>query len=103
MSEWQPIDTAPTDGTLILGWSPHKDSASGHNYAVIWLELSEEQKQRGFTAVRCGWKMHKDDQQALFFWPWFWKPLDAPPMTEEIKFAQQCREQGLETLSKHMA
>lgn len=65
MSEWQPIETAPKDGSYVLVWAE-----SGHEFA------------RWFRAGEC-W-IRAEDMQNL--WgedaPTHWMPLPAPPSTD---------------------
>ena len=67
MSEWQPIETAPKDGTRVLA------SQSGHVFTARWAP--------GFAAVYPGgggpgWYDEILDRRAQ---PTHWMPLPAPP------------------------
>ena len=58
--EWQPIETAPKDGTPILGF------ADGKQAIVEWLEYWK----------LCVWGSFADDGK---WWPTHWMPLPPPP------------------------
>ncbi len=63
MSDWQPIETAPKDGTQILGF------ADGRMAVVQWWEDF-----RYWSLVVCG--AYADDGE---WWPTHWQPLPEPP------------------------
>ena len=72
MSEWQPIDTAPKDGTAFLCWLPSRTGyASRQDVAIChWSEWGGGAWEiNGFTCIG-----HE---------PAFWKPLPAPPVLQE--------------------
>ncbi len=62
MSEWQPIETAPKDGTVVLLYCGGKEVVSARHYANdCWTP--EHDMAQGVT-----WATH-------------WMPLPAPPQT----------------------
>jgi hypothetical protein len=67
--EWQPIETAPRDGTHILGY------ADGEMAAVYCLP----------TWYDDGWSLSVSGKPASdsYFWPTHWMPLPKPPETKE--------------------
>lgn len=76
MSEWQPIETAPKDGTLILVYEPVRQYAEAGIYMVSWdreypyqpktwcIVYSEQDEQGGCATVD---------------WATYWMPLPEPP------------------------
>lgn len=65
MSEWQPIETAPTRGPVLVAYwvGEHKEQpvvAIGYRYGEIWLNENDEP---------FGWH----------YTPTHWQPLPAPP------------------------
>jgi hypothetical protein len=62
-SGWQPIETAPRDGTLILMWIEHTIDIKGGPMIGGW------HKKIGFSASR-------------FDVPTHWMPLPPPPESE---------------------
>ena len=68
MTDWQPIETAPKDGTEVLGWSP--DPRDG--IAIVKYET-------GLTMGK--WSVVHDAES----WAWnnydptHWMPLPEPP------------------------
>lgn len=66
---WQPIETAPMDGTDILLWFGH---------SVGWISLCKwyQKKKRGWCWV-CSY-----DHKAHLWEPTHWMPLPEPPMPE---------------------
>ena len=70
MTEWQPIDTAPKDGTVILIWPAKSAFASSDDelisYVVRWSYLEQ------------GWIEASGEEYAAFY-PSHWCPLPAPP------------------------
>lgn len=67
---WQPIETAPKDGTVVLlRWSEWPRMAM----TGYWLEgWAVEDKEHGHYVLRCVEPIH-------------WMPLPAPPATSEQK------------------
>lgn len=71
MSEWQPIETAPKDGTRILAYGKHGFDVDERKWAtVIWQEYS-----KGFVC---------DPNEATEYDPevsiiTHWMPLPEPP------------------------
>jgi hypothetical protein len=79
MTDWQPIDTAPKDGTRVLICT-----ARGFVTDARW---SESACFGGQERDRPGWQMHYCDDD-----PWYseatenathWMPLPEPPSTEQ--------------------
>ena len=73
MNKWQPIDTAPKDGTLILAHLPDSDDC----YVIGWCDKAKDIRSY-FNAD--GWCIAWDGE-SLSDWsqPTHWMPLpDAP-------------------------
>jgi hypothetical protein len=69
MSEWQPIETAPLDGTDILVWGPH-----GHGCLVVGFD--DEPEHPGFPWITLDGRQYPP---AAFS---HWMPLPATPDKE---------------------
>jgi hypothetical protein len=65
MSEWQPMVTAPKDGTQVLGWCPEYYRGKGGMLTVLYMHFSD----------RPGW--YSDG--AIQHEPTQWQPLPSPP------------------------
>lgn len=74
--EWQPIETAPKDGTYILLWVNEFEHQIGH-----WQQMKTK------NAKRTGWRLTSGAGQPEFQlleseWPALrWMPLPPPPTT----------------------
>lgn len=66
MSEWQPIETAPKDGTPILVACPYSSGVAVEN--VRWIDRPRAR----------GWRFHNYGP-ALGVQPTHWMPLPEPP------------------------
>ena len=64
LTEWQPIDTAPKDGTYILCWE-----LDWGTELMMWLPS--------------GWD--NGDTMSRQTWPTHWMPAPRPPGTEELE------------------
>ena len=75
MSDWQPIETAPMDGTPILVFSP--DSIEPHIFTVIWTDWVDAENGE---VIEGNWTDLCDDQEfgATIT---HWQPLPEPPET----------------------
>lgn len=76
MSEWQPIDTAPKDGSLILTWGPH------HVGVARWLDYAREPYLPDPSYRWAGWIDNYDGEDIPE--PTHWLPLPAPPTMMEM-------------------
>lgn len=72
MTEWQPIDSAPRDGTPVLGYVPRESVP----WRVLkWMRFCiEEADGEWFDAAM----EQPVDNEDLFFAPIAWKPLEPP-------------------------
>lgn len=75
MSDWQPIGTAPKDGTPILAFCLPRHIGSeklmGFSYqAVVWWRGNK------FPQSQWPWRVNHSDSAAE---PTFWQPLPEPP------------------------
>lgn len=74
MSEWQPIATAPTDGTEILLW------LRGEMYRPVeigyWLQRKTKKAKSGWRSVEHPYFL---DGPEGFGEPTHWMPLPSPP------------------------
>ena len=75
MTEWQPIDTAPKDGTHILACALDDPDMS----IVSWRRGSWIGRVDGFAAIESQSDFHTD-----YFYPFVthWMPLPSPPITD---------------------
>jgi len=84
MSGWQPIETAPRDGTWIHGCNDR-----GNQAVIIWTERG-----LGDHDVRPGWIHPFTNGRLSPFWQGlrvvYWKPLPKPPSYKRL--AQRQRE-----------
>ena len=76
MSEWQPIETAPKDGTKILVWTHHDVceisewfQATGYKYKEVGRGLYA----KSIVVANEGWSSNT---------PTHWQPLPDPPEAE---------------------
>ena len=78
MAEWQPIDTAPRDGTLIDVWAVSEDGKTqGRLTNVSWEEVSD-----WMGNVREDWfPTYRNPHQPKMV-PAYWMPLPQPPKEE---------------------
>lgn len=73
VTEWQPIETAPKDGTSILGYD-------GLGIAIMeWWEPDQEALDDGATA---SWCSHSNTEEEFIEAPTHWMPLPASPNTK---------------------
>jgi hypothetical protein len=75
MSEWQPIETAPKDGTKMLGWAPHK-LINDPKFRVVTMWWKDT-KWRGVGAPAFDWC--STESGSLIGDPTHWMPLPEPP------------------------
>ena len=73
-NNWRPIETAPKDGTQILGF----DEWEGIN-VCYWIDCSEVWEQRD---TKYGWARYYDSTEMSYvtFEPTHWQPLPEPPL-----------------------
>jgi hypothetical protein len=71
MSEWQPIETAPKDGSQLLGW------ANGDYATFRWTGGYFNLIVAGTFAEDAAW------------WPTHWMPLPTPPSVGPVKDRRQ--------------
>ena len=65
--EWQPIETAPKDGTKFMAYHPLKIFGGGHSIQVMkWLK---------------GQLVYTLDHDSPTVLPTHWMPLPEPPVT----------------------
>ena len=77
MSNWQPIETAPKDGTHIIGYEP-PCMKTGGVIGVFWLK-PYKRKFLDMGEVNMGgqWRYSVHDQVVAE--PTYWMPLPKPP------------------------
>jgi hypothetical protein len=81
MAEWQPIESAPRDGTAILGFGPGRRPPVPAITVVAWdMDRAIETFGRpGFVALVGAWPAYADSQLDLQSQPTHWMPLPAAP------------------------
>jgi hypothetical protein len=78
VSEWQPIETAPTDGTNVLAWLP----GCGMEIGLFGSLFGPDEKGGAywFSTKGDGFLYHGEP-----VYPTHWMPLPPPPNTQEPK------------------
>jgi hypothetical protein len=82
MSEWQPIESAPKDGTVILAYCAPRYVESGEPMgwgyinAVWWRDEYMKKKYGTGYSGMWPWRHHQNDSAAE---PTRWQPLPPPP------------------------
>lgn len=77
VSEWKPIETAPKDGRIIIGWSAGWESPT----AIQWVPELSYQNDDGPVFVPGDWDWNGTIQCPPSHDPTHWMPLPAPPAT----------------------
>lgn len=75
MTEWQPIETAPKDGTSILAFMP--DAAE--QFRIMPIEMLDFNDGDGPQ----WWQADVDDGHPLEVTPTHWMPLPQPPEQDQ--------------------
>ncbi len=77
MSEWQPIETAPTDGTRVLLWTPDLDPPT---IQAEWRSYDDSMPDAGYWVDV--WNNDMIESAANgYITATHWMPLPAPPVT----------------------
>jgi hypothetical protein len=78
VEEWQPLETAPRDGTTILTWDPLflYQITSYNTYEASWADEDDK--------MRHGWNQG-DGYPTVFEGPTYWIPLQKPPVLTNIE------------------
>lgn len=74
VSQWQPIETAPRDGTVVLAYNA-RGARSGHRHFFAFSDPAPEGQ---CWAAEAGWREPGRDWPS---YPTHWMPLPAPPHT----------------------
>lgn len=71
MSEWQPIETAPKDGSRIIGWVGE----------IVTLDYVPPCRigSKGHIHIPEQWVQESDSGRCTPFMPTHWMPLPSPP------------------------
>ncbi len=78
---WQPISTAPKDGTIVLCARFGNSKKVWHMRVCRWGHILAR-KDLGFTKE--GWHVYTG-QNAGWFQPTHWMPLPAPPLASNAE------------------
>lgn len=70
MTEWQPIETAPKDGTVILAYRKDAGIFEAHYVSPAEMIASDDEKLAWFTT---------DGEDLTNDLPTHWQPLPKPP------------------------
>ena len=79
--DWQPIETAPRDGTEVLLWcAPHSDMEMDSIFAAAWVTDAGDEKRPYSTWII----PQADDKEGgwadtLRWMPTHWMPMPEPP------------------------
>lgn len=102
MSEWQPIETAPKDGTPILGFGPlpglgwgdpHVRETKYQNYGKGSLGFAAYE--RGEGPLGLGWLWFEPVHSWAQTWkPTHWMPLPAAPIITAASAAEGGKNRG---------
>jgi hypothetical protein len=77
--DWQPIETAPRDGTVVILFSDDRaGEGNDYPYAGSWDAIGD-----------CWCTTHGDDAESERFGPHWWMPLPAPPPDHVLKAAER--------------
>jgi len=83
--DWQPIETAPRDGSVIALIKYHKDAQD--MYAAWWMEREQSEGADGTETEGHMWILNdgtdfiiEEDEDMS---PWYWQPIQTPS-TEEM-------------------
>jgi hypothetical protein len=82
MWEWQPIETAPEDGTLVLVWGPQMGVACDGMSIAAWHDDERTIAEVGRPAWRAyvaGFRVYDDSNLDLSNQPTHWMPRPLPP------------------------
>lgn len=71
--QWRPIETAPKDGSLILGWDNKVMRGKGAECVMLWARNEHTQKHEWMNF----WNAYRVDN------PCHWMPLPQPPQESE--------------------
>ena len=75
MTEWQPIETAPRDGTRILAFLPGTNPEDDfHAPEDVMIVSWDEHCEHGF-----GWLIDQEENLAAWCNPTHWMPLPSAP------------------------
>jgi len=81
MSEWQPIETAPRDGTVIVLYSKKIPYCTNHMAVGFWSEIPDSEFYVGWAIGMSRGFVDMDEQVDEVT---HWMPLPPPPPTESI-------------------
>ena len=86
MSKWQPIETAPKDGTQFMAYQA--DDGRGHSFFAVARMLREEWHAYEPIDGTDTYRREKKSRLVMvpdhhWFKPTHWMPLPAPPEAEE--------------------
>jgi hypothetical protein len=83
MSEWQPIETAPKDGTKIVAWGFLANRAPEMGVIRSETPVAHVMMWRSYTGLDAGDWVSTSIGIALAQHPTHWMPLPAPPEEAE--------------------
>lgn len=77
--EWQPIETAPKDGTSILGWSEERGQRETKMGKYTEGSPGYAKWKDGYGPLNSGWAWDTHHNWLTTWNPTHWMPLPPPP------------------------
>ena len=85
--EWQPIETAPKDGTQILACQQFSEHLTAQGYVPDFSIVKWDDREKDFVAMADGYMSIKSqgDTWTIYHEPYVthWQPLPTPPATHK--------------------